>query len=172
MSVTPKLYSAWGYRQLLHIIQSDALQFGVNSPQPSTSGASPKATTMAGLTQTSPASRCPQQPASPGRPTIVKYEPPAFSLEMPTRMLMRDERNQVLQNHVVAANAAFNKVAVFEELIRREPHNTTTTKRYNECRRTSTSMWPSNSSTSWKQMTISRKPQGYRDWTYPNIFGE
>ena len=38
-------------------------------------------------------------------------------------MLTRDERNQVLQNHVVAANAAFNKVAVFEELIRREPHN-------------------------------------------------
>ena len=29
----------------------------------------------------------------------------------------------MLQNHVVAANAAFNKVAVFEELIRREPHN-------------------------------------------------
>ena len=123
MSVTPKLYSAWGYRQLLHIIQSDALRFGVNSPQLSTSGASPKATTMAGLTQPSPASSCPQQPASPCRPTIVKYEPPAFSLEMPTRMLTRDERNQVLQNHVVAANAAFNKVAVFEELIRREPHN-------------------------------------------------
>ena len=78
---------------------------------------------MAGLTQPSPASRCPQQPASPCRPTIVKYEPPAFSLEMPTRMLMRDERNQVLQNHVVAANAAFNKVAVFKELIRQEPHN-------------------------------------------------
>ena len=78
---------------------------------------------MAGLTQPSPASRCPQQPASPCRPTIIKYEPPAFSLEMPTRMLMRDERNQVLQNHVVAANAAFNKVAVFEELIWREPHH-------------------------------------------------
>ena len=59
MSVTPKLYSAWGYRQLLHIIQSDAVRFGVNSPQPSTSGASPKATTMAGLTHPSPASRCP-----------------------------------------------------------------------------------------------------------------
>ena len=117
MSVTPKLYSAWGYRQLLHIIQSDALRFGVNSPQPSTSGAPPKATTMAGLTQPSPTSRCPQQPASPCRPTIVKYEPLAFSLETPTRMLTRDERNQVLQNHVVAANAAFNKVAVFEELI-------------------------------------------------------
>ena len=25
MSITPKLYSAWGYRQLLHTIQSDAL---------------------------------------------------------------------------------------------------------------------------------------------------
>ena len=25
MSVTPKLYSAWGYRQLLHTIQGDAL---------------------------------------------------------------------------------------------------------------------------------------------------
>ena len=92
MSVTPKLYSAWGYRQLLHIIQSDALRFGVNSPQPSISGASPKATTMAGLTQPSPASCCPQQPsASPCRPTIVKYEPPAFSLETPTRMLTRDK---------------------------------------------------------------------------------
>ena len=125
MSVTSKLYSASGYRQLLHIIQSDALRFDVNSPQPSTSGASPKATTIAELTQPSPVSRCPQPPASPCRPTIIKYEPPAFSLEMSTRMLMRDERNQVLQNHVVAANAAFNKVAVFKELIRREPHNST-----------------------------------------------
>ena len=39
-------------------------------------------------------------------------------------MLTRDERNQVLQNHVVAANAVFNKVAVFERLIQQEPHNT------------------------------------------------
>ena len=44
-------------------------------------------------------------------------------------------------------------------------------KKYNECRKTSTSMWPSNSSTSWKQMTNSGELQGYRDWTYPNIFG-
>ena len=29
----------------------------------------------------------------------------------------------MLQNHVVAAHAVFNKVAVFEELIQREPHN-------------------------------------------------
>ena len=53
MSVTPKLYSAWGYRQLLHIIQSDALRFGVNSPQPSTSGVSQKVPMIAGPTQPS-----------------------------------------------------------------------------------------------------------------------
>ena len=123
MSVAPKLYSAWGYRQLLHIIQSDALRFGVNSPQPSTSEASPKTPMMAELTQPSPVSHCPQLPASPCRPTIVKYEPLAFSLETPTQMLTRDERNQVLQNHVVAANAVFNKVAAFEKLIQQEPHN-------------------------------------------------
>ena len=85
MSVTPKLYLAWGYRQLLHTIQSDALQFGVNSPQPSTSGVSQKAPTVSGLTQQSPVSHYTQPPASPCRPTIVKYEPPAFSLEMPHR---------------------------------------------------------------------------------------
>ena len=60
MSVAPKLYSAWGYRQLLHTIQDDALRFGVNSPQPSTSGASLKAPAIAELTQPSPVSRCPQ----------------------------------------------------------------------------------------------------------------
>ena len=124
MSVTPKLYSAWGYRQLLHIIQSDALRFGVNSLQPSTSGVSQKASMIAGLTQPSPVSHYPQPPASPCRPTIVKYEPPAFSLETPTQMLTQDKRNQVLQNHIVAVNAVFNKVAVFKELIQREPHNT------------------------------------------------
>ena len=91
MSVTPKLYSPWGYRQLLHTIQSDALRFGVNSPQPSTSGMSQKAPTIAGPTQPSPVSHYTQPPASPCRPTIVKYEPPAFSLETPTQMLTRDE---------------------------------------------------------------------------------
>ena len=39
------------------------------------------------------------------------------------QMLTRDKHNQVLQNHVAAANAAFNKVAVFECLIQQEPHN-------------------------------------------------
>ena len=29
----------------------------------------------------------------------------------------------MLQNHVAAANAVFNKVPVFKELIQREPHN-------------------------------------------------
>ena len=123
MSITPKLYSAWGYRQLLHTIQSDALRFGVNSPQPSTSGVSQKVPTITGSTQPSPVSHYTQPPASPSIPTIVKYEPPAFSLETPMQMLTRDEQNQVLQNHIVAANAVFNKVAVFKKLIQQEPHN-------------------------------------------------
>ena len=87
MSVTPKLYLAWGYRQLLHTIQSDALRFGVNSLQPSTSGVSQKAPMIARSTQPSPVSHYTQPPASPCRPTIIKYEPPAFSLETPMQML-------------------------------------------------------------------------------------
>ena len=39
------------------------------------------------------------------------------------QILTQDECNQVLQNHVAAANAVFNKVAVFERLIQQEPHN-------------------------------------------------
>ena len=54
MSVTPKLYSAWGYRQLLQTIQSDALRFSVNSPQPSTSGVSQRVPTTSRQTQPSP----------------------------------------------------------------------------------------------------------------------
>ena len=38
-------------------------------------------------------------------------------------MFTRAERNQVLQNHVVAAGATFSKVAVLEDLIQQEPHN-------------------------------------------------
>ena len=38
-------------------------------------------------------------------------------------MFTRAERNQVLQNHVVAANATFSKVAVLGDLIQQEPHN-------------------------------------------------
>ena len=104
--------------------QSDALQFGVNSPQPSTSGVSQRVQTTSRQAQPSPVTQYMQPTASPCRPTIVKYEPPAFSLEQPTQMLTRDEQNQVLQNHVAAANAVFNKVAVFERLIQQEPHNT------------------------------------------------
>ena len=124
MSITPKLYLAWGYRQLLQTIQSDALRFAVNSPQPSTSGVSPRVPTMSRQTQPSPVDQYTQPPASPCRPTIIKYEPPAFSLEQPMQMLTRDEQNQVLQNHVAAANAVFNKVAVAKRLIQQEPHNT------------------------------------------------
>ena len=91
MSVTPKLYSAWGYRQLLQTIQSDALGFGVNSPQPSTSEVSHEVPTTSRQTQPSPVNQYMQPPASPCRPTIIKYEPPAFTLEQPTRMLTRDK---------------------------------------------------------------------------------
>ena len=38
-------------------------------------------------------------------------------------MFTRAERNQVLQNHVVAASATFSKVTVLEGLIQQEPHN-------------------------------------------------
>ena len=37
---------------------------------------------------------------------------------------MRSERDQVLRNHMTAANTTFNKVAVLENLMRQEPHNT------------------------------------------------
>ena len=37
MSVLPKLYSAWPYRQLLVAIHDDAVRFGINSPEPATS---------------------------------------------------------------------------------------------------------------------------------------
>ena len=123
MSISPKLYSAWGYRQLLQTTQNDAIQFGVNSPQPSTSGVSQGIQTTLSQAQPSPVAQYTQPPPSPCRPTIVKYEPPSFSLEHPMQMLTQDERNQVLQNHMAAANALFNKVAVFECLIQQEPHN-------------------------------------------------
>ena len=37
MSVLPKLYAAWPYRQLLQTFPNDAVCFGVNSPEPTTS---------------------------------------------------------------------------------------------------------------------------------------
>ena len=123
MSISPKLYSALGYRQLLQTIQNGAIRFGVNSPQPSTSGVSQSIQTTSRQAQPSPVAQYTQPPASPCRPTIVKYEAPSFCLEQPMQMLTQDERNQVMQNHVAAANAVFNKVAVFECLIQQEPHN-------------------------------------------------
>ena len=121
MSILPKLYSTWEYKQLLQTIQNDAMCFGVNSPQPTTSKASNSEKSTSG--QGKSPSMAPHTPR-PCRPTIVKYEPPSFSLELPTQMLTQAERKQVLQNHVAAANVAFNKVAVFESLIQQEPHNT------------------------------------------------
>ena len=122
MSVLPKLYAAWPYRQLLQTIHNDAVCFGVNSPEPTTSRQSaPAFRHLSPIEHAEPAQR--EEQPSPCKPTIVKYEPPSFNLQVPKQMFTRAERNQVLQNHVVAANATFSKVAVLEDLIQQEPHN-------------------------------------------------
>ena len=122
MSVLPKLYAAWPYRQLLQAIHDDAVRFGVNSPEPTTSRQSaPAVQPLSFIDRDVPAER--EQQPSPHKPTIVKYEPPSFNLQMPKKMFTRAERDQVLRNHIVAANAAFSKVAVLEDLIWQEPHN-------------------------------------------------
>ena len=123
MSVLPKLYAAWPYRQLLQAIHDDAVRFGVNSPEPDTSKQSaPAMQPSTSIDRDVPAEQ--EQQPSPRKPTIVKYEPPSFTLQMPKKMFTRAERDQVLRNHMAAANAAFNKVAVLEDLMRQEPHNT------------------------------------------------
>ena len=122
MSVLPKLYAAWPYRQLLQTIHDDAVHFGVNSPEPTTSRQSaPAIRHLSPIENAEPAQR--ERQPSPCKPTIVKYEPPSFNLQVPKQMFTRAERNQVLQNHVVAANATFSKVTVLEDLIQQEPHN-------------------------------------------------
>ena len=122
MSVLPKLYAAWPYRQLLQAIHDDAVRFGVNSPEPNTSKqAAPAMQPSTSIDRDVPAEQ--EQQPSPRKPTIVKYEPPSFNLQMPKKMFTRAERDQVLQNHMAAANAAFNKVAVLEDLMWQEPHN-------------------------------------------------
>ena len=122
MSVLPKLYAAWPYRQLLQAIHDDAVRFGVNSPEPDTSKQSaPAMQPSTSIARDVPAEQEPQP--SPRKPTVVKYEPPSFNLQMPKKMLTRAERDQVLRNYMAAANAAFTKVAVLEDLMRQEPHN-------------------------------------------------
>ena len=122
MSVLPKLYAAWPYRQLLQAIHDDAVRFGVNSPEPDTSKQSaPAMQPSTSIARDVPAEQEPQP--SPRKPTVVKYEPPSFNLQMPKKMLTRAERDQVLRNHMAAANAAFTKVAVLEDLTWQEPHN-------------------------------------------------
>ena len=122
MSVLPKLYSAWPYRQLLQAIHDDAVRFGVNSPEPATSKQSvPVAQPSSSVDRDVQAAK--KQQPSPCMPTIVNYEPPSFNLQIPKRMFTRSERDQVLRNHMTAANTTFNKVAVLEDLMRQEPHN-------------------------------------------------
>ena len=122
MSVLPKLYSAWPYRQLLQAIHDDAVRFGVNSPEPAASKQSaPVQQPSSSIDSDVQAAQ--KQPPSPCLPTIVKFEPPSFNLQIPKKMLTRAERDQVLRNHMTAASSTFNKVAVFKELMWQEPHN-------------------------------------------------
>ena len=103
MSVLPKLYAAWPYRQLLQAIHDDAVRFGVNSPEPDTSKQSaPAMQPSTSIDRDVPAEQ--EQQPSPRKPTVVKYELPSFNLQMPKKM------------HMAAANAAFTKVAILEGL--------------------------------------------------------
>ena len=95
MSVLPKLYAAWPYRQLLQAIHDDAVRFGVNSPEPDTSKQSvPAMQPSTSIDRDVPAEQ--EQQPSPRKPTIVKYEPPSFNLQMPKKMFTRAEWDQVL----------------------------------------------------------------------------
>ena len=96
MSILPKLYSTWEYKRLLQTIQNDAMRFGVNSPKPTTSKASNGKESTSGQGKSPSMAPHTQQPPSPCWPTIVKYEPPSFSLELPTQMLTQAECKQVL----------------------------------------------------------------------------
>ena len=122
MSVLPKLYSAWPYRQLLQAIHDDAVRFGVNSPEPAASKQSAPVQQPSSSIDSDVQAAQEQQP-SPCLPTIVKFEPPSFNLQIPKKMLTRAEQDQVLRNHMTAASSTFNKVAVLEDLRRKEPHN-------------------------------------------------
>ena len=122
MSVLPKLYSAWPYRQLLQAIHDDAVRFGVNSPEPAASKQSAPVQQPSSSIDSDVQAAQEQQPL-PCLPTIVKFEPPSFNLQIPKKMLTRAERDQVLRNHMTAASSTFNKVAVLEDLRRKEPHN-------------------------------------------------
>ena len=122
MSVLPKLYSAWPYRQLLQAIHDDAVRFGVDSPETAASKQSAPVQQPSSSIDSDVQAAQKQQP-SPCLPTIVKFEPPSFNLQIPKKMLMRAERDQVLCNHMTAASSTFNKVAVLEDLMRQEPHN-------------------------------------------------
>ena len=95
MSVLPKLYSAWPYRQLLQAIHDDAARFGVNSPEPATSKQSAPVVQPSSSIDRDVQAAKKLQP-SPCMPTIVNYEPPSFNLQIPKRMFMRAERDQVL----------------------------------------------------------------------------
>ena len=136
---------------------------------PSTSEVSQGIQTTSKQGQPSPVAQYTQPPPSPCRPIIVKYEPPSFSFEQPMQMFTQDKRNQVLQNHVAATNAVFNKVAVFECLIQQEPHNALY---YEEVQRVQKNQ---HIHVTIKFQHIFEADlndlQDYLDWTYQNTFG-
>ena len=71
MSVLPKLYAAWPYRQLLQTIHDDAVRFGVNSPEPTTSKQSaPAIRPLSPIENAEPAQQ--EQQPSQCKPTIVR----------------------------------------------------------------------------------------------------
>ena len=82
MSVLPKLYSAWTYRQLLQAIHDDAVRFGVNSPEPATSKQSAPVVQPSSSIDRDVQTANKQQP-SPCMRAIVNYKPPSFNLQIP-----------------------------------------------------------------------------------------
>ena len=145
MSVLPKLYSTWPYRQLLQAIHDDAVRFGINSPQPATSKQpAPVAQPSSSIDRDVQAAK--KQQPSPCMPTIVNYEPPSFNLKFP-RGCSRDQKGPSSAKSYDSRNTTFNKVAVLEDLMRQEPHNAAHYKEVQRIQKINIYRSPSNSST-------------------------
>ena len=123
MSVLPKLYAAWPYRQLLQAIHDDAVHFGVNSPEPDTSKQSaPAMQLQRPLLVMYPLSR--NRSLLHASRQLLNTNRRASTFKCRRRCSQEQNGDQVLRNHMAAANAAFTKVTVLEDLMWQEPHNT------------------------------------------------
>ena len=120
MSVLPKLYAAWPYRQLLQTIHDDAVRFGVNSPEPTTSKQSaPVIRPLSPIENAEPAQQ--EQQPSPCKPTIVKYEPQEPHNAVHYREVQRIQRNQHIQvaiklQHILQADDKLREAAGLPQL--------------------------------------------------------